>query len=287
MAGNEAGSFAARLRLAAIAGVLAVSVCACSSDEEFSSHDFVDNVEPADVLYNQALANMDAKDLKEARVKFQEIDRQHPYSEYSRKSLLMVAFTSYRMGDYGEATNAGNRYVQLYPGSDDAAYAQYLVGMSHFRRISDVTRDQGSARKAMRSFTKLIANYPESEYVADASTKIRGARDQLSGKEMLVGRYYQERREFLAAINRFRLVVESYSNTRHVEEALARLTESYYALGLVGEAQAAAAVLGHNFPDSQWYKETYELLANNGIRPEQQPNSWFSRLTFGSTSQPS
>lgn len=254
-----------------------VAVSGCTKTGE-SSSEYIDNIEPADVLYNQALANLDAGDRKEAREKFESIDKQHPYSEFSRKSLLMLTFMSYRDGQYADTVSTGKRYVSLYPGSEDAAYAQYLVGMSYYRQIPDVTRDQNVTAKAYTSMKAVVDNYPESEYVEDAKTKMRISFDQIAGKEMLVGRYYQERREHLAAINRFRRVVEQFQTTRHVEEALARLTESYYALGLAQEAQTATAVLGHNYPDSQWYKDSYALLQSGGLEPRENKNSWLAKL---------
>ena len=257
-----------------IVGLLLIAACTKTGE---SSTEFVDNIEPADLLYNQGLANLDAGDRREARKKFEAVDKQHPYSELSRKSLLMLTFMSYRDGNYPDSVSTGKRYVSLYPGSKDAAYAQYLVGMSHFRQIPDVTRDQNTTAKAYTAMKVIVDRYPESEYSEDAKAKMRVAFDQIAGKEMLVGRYYQERREFLAAVNRFRKVVEQFQTTRHVEEALARLAESYLALGLVNEAQTATAVLGHNFPDSQWYKDSYELLRTGGLEPRENKNSWISK----------
>jgi outer membrane protein assembly factor BamD len=256
---------------------------ACTKTGE-SSSEFIDNIEPADELYNQGLANLDSGDRKEAREKFESVDKQHPYSELSRKSLLMLTFMSYRDGKYADTASTGKRYVTLYPGSKDAAYAQYLVGMSYYRQIPDITRDQNMTAKAYTSMKVVTDRYPDSEYVQDAKLKMRIAYDQIAGKEMLVGRYYQERREFLAAVNRYRRVVEQFQNTRHVEEALARLTETYYSLGLISEAQTATAVLGHNFPDSQWYRDSYKLLNADGITPNENKNSWISK-SFKSTTK--
>jgi outer membrane protein assembly factor BamD len=252
-------------------------VSACASDKDVDLATYVEQTDPADVLYNQGLANMNAGRLKEASKKFDAIDRQHPYSEYGRKALVMSAFADYRQGKYDEAINAGKRYVQLYPTDQDAAYAQYIVGLSYFRQIRDVTQDQKESRKAIEAMEEVVQRWPDSEYSEDAKTKIRIARDQLAGKEMQVGRYYLERREYIAAVKRFRFVVENYSNTRHIEEALARLTESYYAMGLTTEAQSAAAVLGHNYPDSQWYKDSYTLLQTGGLQPRENKGSWLSK----------
>ena len=253
-------------------------IAGCMSKEtDVDLSTYVEQTEPADALYNQGLANLNAGRLTEASRKFDAVDRQHPYSEFARKSMVMGAFTNYRQGHYDEAINAGKRYVQLYPSSPDAAYAQYIVGLSYFRQIRDVTQDQKESRRAIEAMDEVIQRWPESEYVEDAQAKVRFARDQLAGKEMQVGRYYLERREFIAAAKRFRYVVENYSNTRHVEEALARLTETYYAMGLTSEAQTAAAVLGHNYPDSQWYKDSYALLQTGGLEPRENSGSWISK----------
>jgi outer membrane protein assembly factor BamD len=269
----------ARVRLFALPLLMApLFVSACSSDDDIDLASYVENTEPADVLYNQALANLNAGRISEASKKFEAVDRQHPYSEYARKSLVMSAFTHYRQGKYEEAITAGQRYVQLYPSTSDAAYAQYIVGLSYFRQIRDVTQDQRESRRAIEAMETVVQRWPDSEYVEDANAKIRFARDQLAGKEMQVGRYYLERREYLASIKRFRYVVENYSNTRHIEEALARLVEAYFAMGLASEAQAAAAVLGHNYPESQWYKDSYALLQSGGLEPRENAGSWLTRI---------
>jgi outer membrane protein assembly factor BamD len=270
------GSPRRRLALAVAAAVLPLMVSACASDKNIDLASYAETVEPANELYNQGLANLDAGRMGEAAKKFEAVDRQHPYSEPARKALLMSAFTNYRSAKYEEAITAGQRYVSLYPTSEDAAYAQYLIGLSYFRQIRDVTQDQKEARRTAEAMRELIERWPDSEYVDDAHAKIRYARDQLAGKEMQVGRYYLERREYVGAIKRFRNVVEMYSDTRHVEEALARLAETYLAMGLASEAQAAAAVLGHNYPDSQWYKDTYKLLQSGGLEPRENKGSWLS-----------
>lgn len=265
----------AKLATAVIAVPLFLAGCNAEKDLDLSS--FVENTEPADVLYNQALANLEAGRLSEAAKKFEAIDKQHPYSEYARKALIMSTFAHYRQGQYVEAINSGKRFVNLYPSDPDAAYAQYLIGLSYFRQIKDVTQDQGDARRTIEAMEEVVQRWPDSQYAADAKEKIRFARDQLAGKEMQVGRYYLERHEYIAAIRRFRGVVENYGNTRHVEEALARLTEAYLAMGITSEAQTAAAVLGHNYPDSQWYKDAYRLLQSGGLEPRENSGSWISK----------
>jgi outer membrane protein assembly factor BamD len=271
----------ARLVRAGFAAFCAVALpllaSACSSDDDIDLATYVEQTEPADVLYNQGLANLEAGRLGEAGKKFEAVDRQHPYTEQARKAILMDAFAQYRQGKYAEAINAGRRYVNLFPTNPDAAYAQYIVGLSYYRQILDVTEDQKASRNTIEAMNELVQRWPDSEYVEDAKAKIRFARDQLAGKEMQIGRYYLERREYIAAINRFRNVVEHYSNTRQVEEALSRLTEAYYAMGLTDEAQTAAAVLGNNYPDSPWYKDSYALLQSGGLEPRENTGSWLSK----------
>ncbi len=275
VAGMTRTSRVALLAVSALGASLLLAGCNAEKDLDLST--YVEPTDSADVLYNQGLANMNAGRLKEASAKFEAIDRQHPYSEFARKAMIMNTFASYRQAKYDEAINSGKRYVSLYPTSDEAAYAQYLVGLSYFRQIRDVTQDQREARLTAETMGEVVQRWPESEYVEDAKAKIRFAQDQLAGKEMQIGRYYLERREYVASIRRFRGVVEDYPNTRHVEEALARLTEAYFAMGLVSEAQTAAAVLGHNFPDSKWYKDSYSLLQSGGFEPRENAGSWLSK----------
>ena len=265
-------------KIVVVLGGALLILAACKSSK-LDATDFVDNVEPADVLYNQALASMDAGKMSRAKKKLEQIDQQHPYSEYSRRSLILQTFIDYRSANYIDAAQTGKRYVALYPGDKDAAYAQYLVGMAYFRQMPDITRDQTVTGQSFNAMNELVERYPDSEYAEDAKTKMRIALDQLAGKEMLTGRYYLERREYLAAINRFRRVVEKFQTTRHIEEALARLTEAYYALGVVPEAQNAAAVLGHNFPESQWYRDSVQLLRTGGLEPRENKNSWLSAFS--------
>lgn len=269
-----------KLALASGAVMLTMALAGCASGEkDIDLSKYVESIDPADKLYNEGLANLEAGRLDEASKKFAAVDRQHPYTEYARKSLVMAAFTNYRKGNYEEAISMAKRYNTLYPTSDESAYAYYIIGLSYFRQIPDVTRDQAASRRAISAMQEVIDRFPKSEYVEDAKTKIRFARDQLAGKDMQVGRYYLERKEYLGAIKRFRNVVEEYSNTRQVEEALARLTEAYYALGLVSEAQTAAAVLGKNFPDSPWYKDSYKLLQGGGLEPRENTGSWLSKAS--------
>ncbi len=244
----------------------------------FGNKDDVLPDEPADRLYNEGLFLLnEKKEFTDAAKKFEEVDRQHPYSEWARKALLMSAFAYYEARDYENAISAAKRYVTLHPGSPDAAYAQYLIGASYFDQIPDISRDQSRTEKAIAALEEVARKYPDSEYVVTAKRKIDVARDQLAGKEMEVGRFYLKKKNFTGAINRFKVVVTQYQTTRHVEEALERLTECYMALGIVQEAQTAAAVLGHNFPDSPWYKNAYALVKSGGLEPSEHEGSWISK----------
>lgn len=260
----------------------ALALSACKSNVEGTPEAYAE-AEPAGNLYNEGLAYMNAGKLNDAVKSFNEVDRQHPFTEYARKATIMSAFASYRRKNYEDAVVTAKRYLALYPGTPDAAYAQYLIAQSYFGTIPDVTRDQDQTKKAMAAMQVVVTDYPESEYVDDAQQKIVVTRDQLAGKELQIGRYYLERREYIAAINRFKSVVLSYQDTRQVEEALERLAESYMAMGLVSEAQTAAAVLGHNFPDSPWYKDAYKLLQGGGVEPREDKGSWLSRAFGGKT----
>jgi outer membrane protein assembly factor BamD len=251
------------LTMTLVAGGL-LSAC---SHSVVGTKDAYENDQPAADLYNRGLADMNKGKYRDAVKQFNEVDRQHPYSEAARKALILSVYSSFQRRQYQDAIATGNRYLTLYPGSPDAAYAQYLIGRSYFAQIRDITRDQEVTKQAITAFQQLVSQYPDSEYVDDAQQKMLVAKDQLAGKEMQVGRYYLERREYVAAINRFRTVVTDYQSTRHVEEALERLVEANLAMGLVNEAQTAAAVLGHNFPNSPWYKDAFNLLKKKGASP--------------------
>jgi outer membrane protein assembly factor BamD len=263
----------ALMRLLSLAA-LVITVSACSMFDK----DAIAPDEPADKLYNEGLYLLNnKKDPKTAAKKFEEVDRQHPYSEWARKSLIMSAYAYYESAQYDDCINSARRYVTLHPGSPDAAYAQFLIGSSYFDQMPDISRDQGRTEKAVEALDEVVRRYPTSEYAVAAKRKIEVARDQLAGKEMDVGRWQLERREFTGAINRFKVVVTRYQRTRHVEEALLRLTEAYMALGIVDEAQTSAAVLGHNFPDSRWYKDAYALMQARGLQPNENKGSWISQ----------
>ncbi|MEJ0013403.1 MAG: outer membrane protein assembly factor BamD [Bauldia sp.] len=271
--------FRAALSLVAVAAALFLAGC------NKTTQDVMADDEPAGTLYNEALDKLNAGKLGDAAKGFDEVDRQHPYTDEARKAILMSAFAQYRRGRYDDTVASANRFLTLYPGSPDAPYAQYLIGSSYFHQIPDITRDQQATQRALASLQEIVDRYPDSEYSADAKQKIIVARDQLAGKEMQIGRYYLERREYIAAVNRFKNVVTNYQDTRHVEEALERLSEANLSLGLSSEAQTAAAILGHNFPDSPWYKDAYNLLQSGGLSPNENKDSWLSKLFGGKPAQ--
>lgn len=258
---------------------LALPIAACSIFE--SKKDDVGPDEPADKLYNEGLTGLNSGDYEAAKKKFVEADRQHPYTDWGRKSVLMATYASYRGGKYQEAIDSGKRYVELHPTSPDAPYALYLVGMSYYNQVPDVSRDQERTTRAIAAFDELARRWPTSEYAEPAKRRASVARDQLAGKEMQIGRFYLSRKDYTGAINRFRVVVSQYQKTRHIDEALHRLVEAYLSLGIVGEAQTAAAILGHNYPDSEWYKSSFALLNTSGVQPAENQGSWISRAFRG------
>ncbi len=263
------GSIAAALLLA-----VTVGLGACSSDEPVP---YVER--PVEDLYNGALNLLVAGDYTAAAREFDEVERQHPYSQWATRAQLMSAFAYYQNDDYDDAILAADRFIQLHPGHKDVAYAYYLIGQSYYEQISAVTQDQRMTQFARQAFTEVIRLFPDSEYGRDAQLKLELTDDHLAGKEMTIGRWYQERNEWVAALNRFRNVIVQYQTTSHVPEALLRLTETYLAIGVVGEAQTAAAVLGHNFPGSPWYQDSYDLLAKHNLVPQLNEESWISEAT--------
>ncbi len=232
---------------------------------------------PPDVIYKEAQENMDKGSSNKAAEAFERIDQLYPYSEEAKKATLMAAVAYQKAGKGPEAVAAARRYLALHPGSSEAAQAQEIIATSYFERMSSPTRDQGETKKAIAELETLIRRYPTSSYAEEAKKRVKLARDTLAGAEMNVGRYWQKKANYLAAINRFKTVVSDYQQTAHVEEALMRLTECYMALGIVNEAQTAAAILGHNFPNSQWYKDAYALLQSGGTAPREDSGSWISQ----------
>ncbi len=215
---------------------------------------------------------------KDAAKWFGEVERLYPYSEWAKRALIMQAFAWHKAGKYPEARSAAQRFLDFYPADEDAAYAQYLLALSYYDQIEDVGRDQGLTYQALQALRAVIEKYPNTEYARSAVLKFELAFDHLAGKEMEVGRYYLKRKNYTAAVNRFRVVVEKFQTTTHVAEALHRLVEAYLALGLTDEAQTAGAILGHNFRSTEWYEDSYRLLTEQGLEPRARGNSWLAAV---------
>jgi len=258
------------LRGAAL-GAAMLSLAACGSKPI--------NYEEAsvEVIYNDALKSLNDHEYKMAAQKFEEVERQHPYSVWARRAILMTAYSYYLSNKYSDSIIAAERYIGLHPGTPEVAYAYYLKAICYYEQITDVGRDQQTTEEAMKALDAVVRRFPNTEYARDARLKLDMTRDHLAGKELAVGRFYLVRQQYVAAINRFRRVVEDYQTTSQVPEALHRLTEAYLALGIESEAQTAAAVLGYNYPGSEWYQDSYKLLAHAELKPEENKGSWISR----------
>src|SRR5689334_15202678 len=230
---------------------------------------------PVDDLYNRAMDELVEERYTTAAKTFQEVESQHPYSVWATKGQLMAAYAEYEAGNYGEAIIAADRFIQLHPGHRDIAYAYYLKAISYYVQIVDVGRDQKTTELALKALDDVVRRFPDSKYARDAKLKLDFTRDHLAGKEMEIGRYYLKRGEYLAAINRFKRVIDNYQTTTHVPEALERLVECDLALGLTKEAKDNAAVLGYNYPGSRWYQDAYALMTG-GSAPAEAREGWFS-----------
>jgi len=249
-----------RVFRAVLLPLLAVSVAlsGCASTKVKKDRPYV--AQDVDTLYTSAMATLARREYKLAAAQFDEVERQHPYSVWARRAQLMSAYSYYVSQNYSEAILSAQRFLSLHPGSREAPYAYYVVAVSYYEQIASVDHDQKTTAKALDALQELIRRYPNSDYAADARLKVDLTRDHLAGKEMEVGRYYQANKEYLAAIIRFRSVVDTYNTTSHTPEALHRLVESYLSLGLPEEARKAAAVLAYNYPGSKWYDRSYGLI---------------------------
>ena len=267
--------YSKRLRVALTAAALALAVAGCSTPEP----EYVER--PVGDIYNEAIDALGQGDLAAAVKEFDEVERQHPYSVWATKAQLMSAFAMYQGGRYDDAVIALDRFIDLHPGNPrDASYAYYLKALSYYEQINDVSRDQNKTLQASDALEEVMRRYPASDYARDASLKLDLVRDHLAGKEMEVGRFYLKRGHYLAAINRFRTVVDEYQTTSHVAEALHRLAEAYTALGVTTEARENAAVLGYNFPGSEWYTDSYKIVEGIDVGEEGEDGAfgWFGRL---------
>ncbi|PPD29422.1 MAG: outer membrane protein assembly factor BamD [Hyphomicrobium sp.] len=257
--------------------------CASTSDATSAL-----NPDPPSKMFAEADALLSKGKFDDAAKKFEDLDRDHPYAPEARRAMVLAAFAYYKGGKLPEAVASARRYTTLHPGTKEAALAHHIIAQSHFDEMRGPNRDQGETRKALAELKTLKTRYPNSPYAKDADNKIKITEDTLAAAEMEVGRYYLKKKQYVAAINRFKTVVAEYQTTAHVEESLMRLTEAYMALGITNEAQNAAAVLGHNFPDSRWYKDAYALLQSGGLAPREDGGSWiaktwknFPKLTLG------
>jgi outer membrane protein assembly factor BamD len=232
---------------------------------------------PPDQIYKEANEYLEKGSSAKAAALYERVDQLYPYSEEAKKAMLMAAVAYQKAGKSPEAVAAARRYLALHPGTKDAAQAQEIIASSFYDRISAPSRDQGETKKAIAEMETLVRRYPNSDYAEEMKKRIKLARETLAAAEMNVGRYSQKKGNYLAAVNRFKVVVSDYQQTAHVEEALFRLVECYMALGITSEAQTAAAILGHNFPDSPWYKDAYGLLQSSGAAPQEDSGSWISR----------
>src|SRR6266481_3895623 len=255
--------------VAAMLLLIALASCGDSKNQAYIE-------KPVDDLYNKAMDALVDENYATAAKNFDQVESQHPYSVWATKSQLMQVYALYEGGKYDDAIIAADRFIQLHPGNRDVAYAYYLKAICYYMQITDVGRDQKLTELALKSLDDIVRRFPDSKYARDAKLKLDFTRDHLAGKEMEIGRYYLKRAEYLAAMNRFKRVVDNYQTTTHVPEALERLVECDLGLGLIKEAQANAAVLGYNYPGSEWYQDSYALItgtSNPGLPKE----GWFAR----------
>jgi len=259
-------------RVVLVATACALALSACASNKK-SKPRLAYEERPVELLYATGADRLDRRQWNQAVNYFQEVERQHPYSEWSRRAILMQAYAHYQGNDYAEAIGDADRFIQLYPGNPTAAYAHYIKAICYFEQIVDVNRDQAATGQALDSLRDVVQRYPRTEYAADARLKIDMVNDQLAGKEMTIGRWYLRNGDTLAAVGRFKTVVDRYQTTSHTPEALYRLVESYLTLGLLEEAKRNGAVLGYNYPGDPWYSDAYKLLTSKGLRPAVEPKA--------------
>ncbi|HXM00485.1 MAG TPA: outer membrane protein assembly factor BamD [Rhizomicrobium sp.] len=259
-----------------VGSALALFLAGCSdSNSDDKDPQYVER--PVDQIYADAWKQIDENNWVAAAKQFDEVERQHPYSIWARRAMLMAAYCYYEGNSYTDAISTADQYIQLHPGSREVGYAFYLKAMSLYDQIVDIGRDQTDTEQALTALQDVVQRFPNSEYARDAQLKVDLTLDHLAGKEMEVGRYYLTRRDYIGAINRFKVVVERYQRTSQIAEALERLTEAYYALGVYNEAKNAAAVLGANYPGSPWYQDAYSLLTEHDMKPELDKGSWLAR----------
>lgn len=258
------------LLTSASALLLTLSACGDSDDEV---KDIVAKNEEVDVLYDKGIESYNKKSYTQAIDDFEEVERQHPYSEWAARAQVMAAYSAYRGGKFDDAVSILDRFTKLHPTHPSTPYAYYLTALCYYTQISDVGRDQKMTELARDALRDVIARYPDSDYARDAKVKLDLTEDHLAGKEMEIGRYYLTRQDYPAAINRFKYVVDHFETTSHAAEALHRLVEAYLRLGVMDEAKKYAAVLGYNYPGSDWYKYSYEMMQGN-LSPEEKRSTF-------------
>jgi len=279
--GQSGPKASARSQVAAMAAILAACVLAGCGSVFGSDKPKLEDNGPPDVTYGKADRLIDQGKYADAAREYEQVDIDHPYSQEARRAIVMSAYAYYKAGKYDDAVSAADRYLTLHPGTKESDLAQNVIGMSYYAQILDPKRDQTYARRSLEAYKTLLQRYPNSRYAPEAANRVRLLRDLIAASDMEIGRYYLRHNNYLAAINRFKTVVTDYQTTAQVEEALMRLTEAYMALGIVNEAQTAAAVLGHNFPDSKWYKHAYSLLERKGLQPQEHEGSWITKTWKG------
>lgn len=265
------------IRMATLLAGAAVGVIGCAVWGDDASV-AVEETESAQQIFARADDAFRAKEYKSAINLFEEVERVHPTSAFTKRAIIKSAHASFLDYDYDKTALTAARFLEFYPSDEQAPFAQYLVAMSFYSQITDVDRDQAVTKAALQSLREVVNRYPQSDYAREAKLKMDLTLDHLAGKEMVVGRYYLKRRQYIGAINRFQTVIESYQGSAHTAEALHRLVEAYLALGVVKEAQTAAAVLGHNFPGSDWYTYSYALLTGRDLTPKEDEGSWISQM---------
>ena len=255
---------------AALAAIIPLSSCQSLGKSATKAPVYVER--PVEALYNEARDLVQKRQFAEAITAFEEVDRQHPYSEWARRSILMAGYSNYRLNKYEDAIANAQRFIEIFQSNqDNSAYAYYLIATCYFEQIVDVGRDQRMTELALAALNQVVQRYPDTAYARDARLKMDMTRDQLAGKEMAIGRFYMNEGQQLASIGRFRRVVDLYQTTSHVPEALHRLVEAYLTLGMFEEAKQVGAVLGYNYPGSEWYEVSYSLLTDKGLKPAKPP----------------
>ena len=252
--------------LAVLAATALAPLAGCASGNKKKAKDERYIARDVNTLYSLATDRLQKRQYKLAAQMFDEVERQHPYSIWARRAELMSAYSYYLARSYPDSIKSAQRFLSIHPGNRDAPYAYYLIAVDYYEQINDVTRDQKVTGQALDALGELVRRYPDTKYAADAKLKIDLVNDHLAGKEMEIGRFYQRRAQWLAAVIRFRTVIDKYQTSTHVPEALERLVESNLALGVPAEAEKAAAVLGANYPGSKWYERAYELMTKRAPR---------------------